>query len=240
MIVPRRRQLDDRQIHARIPLRPRSATRPVARLGQPVVLHLAMDTPNSRSKRWMPAGVGQIPFMMVLLLAGLQRRCKEIQEAARVDGAGPWQGFWRITFPLMLPVSTTAILLRVIFKLKLADIVINVTSGGPGGATDTVSSLIYREYRDRSNVGYGSMSGHRLPRHHRRGADGDAQTLLPPGKRLTWRRWRCRQIARGPEKRARHDRGAPHRRTRALLYGADWCSGRSCRCSRSIGPSQPR
>lgn len=57
----------------------------------------------------------------------------------------------------MLPVSITAILIRVIFKLKLADIVITVTSGGPGGATDTVTSFIFREYRDRSNVGYGTM-----------------------------------------------------------------------------------
>ena len=48
-------------------------------------------------------------------------------------------------------------MLRIIFKLKLADIVINVTSGGPGGATDTVTSFIFREYRDRSNVGYGTM-----------------------------------------------------------------------------------
>jgi multiple sugar transport system permease protein len=47
--------------------------------------------------------------------------------------------------------------LRIIFQLKLADIVINTTSGGPGGATDTVSSFIFREYRDRSNVGYGTM-----------------------------------------------------------------------------------
>ena len=38
-----------------------------------------------------------------------------------------------------------------------ADIVINVTAGGPGGATDTISSFIYREYRDRSNVGYATM-----------------------------------------------------------------------------------
>jgi multiple sugar transport system permease protein len=80
-----------------------------------------------------------------------------VQEAARVDGASPWQSFWQVTFPLMLPISVTAIILRIIFKLKLADIVINVTSGGPGGATDTVSSFIYREYRDRSNVGYGTM-----------------------------------------------------------------------------------
>jgi multiple sugar transport system permease protein len=57
----------------------------------------------------------------------------------------------------MLPVSVTAILIRIIFKLKLADIVITVTSGGPGGATDTVTSFIFREYRERSNVGYGTM-----------------------------------------------------------------------------------
>ncbi len=40
---------------------------------------------------------------------------------------------------------------------KLADIIINVTSGGPGGATDSVTSFIFREYRDRSNVGYGTL-----------------------------------------------------------------------------------
>jgi multiple sugar transport system permease protein len=51
----------------------------------------------------------------------------------------------------------TAIVLRIIFELKLADIVINVTSGGPGGATDTISSFVFREYRDRSNVGYATM-----------------------------------------------------------------------------------
>ena len=98
-----------------------------------------------------------IPFMMILLLAGLQAISKEIQDAAKVDGATGWQGFWQITFPLMLPISVTTIVLRIIFQLKLADIVINTTSGGPGGATDTISSFIFREYRDRSNVGYGTM-----------------------------------------------------------------------------------
>ncbi len=98
-----------------------------------------------------------IPFMMIMLLAGLQAIPKDIQEAARVDGANPWQNFWEVTFPLMLPVSITAIMIRIIFKLKLADIIINVTSGGPGGATDSVTSFIFREYRDRSNVGYGTM-----------------------------------------------------------------------------------
>jgi multiple sugar transport system permease protein len=133
---------------------------PAARLAR----FLGWDTPAFFSSPWiarltielMDAWVS-IPFIMILLLAGLQALPKDIQEAARVDGANSWQSFWKITFPLMLPVSVTAIVLRIIFKLKLADIVINVTSGGPGGATDTVSSFIYREYRDRSNVGYGTM-----------------------------------------------------------------------------------
>ncbi len=98
-----------------------------------------------------------IPFMMIMLLAGLQGLPREVIEASRVDGATRWQAFWQVTFPLMLPVSVTAIVIRIIFKLKLADIIINVTSGGPGGATDSVTSFIYREYRDRSNVGYGTL-----------------------------------------------------------------------------------
>ena len=125
--------------------------------------HLGWESPAFFASPWiarfsieaLDAWVS-ISFMMILLLAGLQAMPKEVLEAAKVDGASGWQGFWRVTFPLMLPVSITALLIRVIFKLKLADIVINVTAGGPGGATDTVSSFIYRVYRDRSNVGFGT------------------------------------------------------------------------------------
>ena len=133
---------------------------PVATLAR----HLGWDSPAFFATPWiarlsimaMDAWVS-IPFIMILLLAGLQALPKEILEAAKVDGASRWQSFWQITFPLMLPVSVTAVILRIIFELKLADIVINVTAGGPGGATDTVSSFIFREYRDRANVGYGTM-----------------------------------------------------------------------------------
>jgi multiple sugar transport system permease protein len=126
--------------------------------------HIGWDSPAFFASPWiarlsimaMDAWVS-IPFVMILLLAGLQALPKEILEAARMDGARAWQSFWSITFPLMLPVSVTAVVLRIIFELKLADIVINVTGGGPGGATDTISSFVYREYRDRSNVGYGTM-----------------------------------------------------------------------------------
>ncbi len=98
-----------------------------------------------------------IPFLMIMLLAGLQALPHEVVEAARVDGASAWQSFLKIIFPLMLPVTLTALIVRIIFKLKLADLVINITAGGPGGATDTVTSFIFREYRDRSNVGYGTL-----------------------------------------------------------------------------------
>jgi multiple sugar transport system permease protein len=125
---------------------------------------LGWDNPAFFASPWIARlcimamdGWVSIPFVMILLLAGLQALPGEIIEAAKVDGANRWQSFWKITFPLMLPVSITAVILRIIFELKLADIVINVTAGGPGGSTDTVSSYIYRVYRDRSNVGYGTM-----------------------------------------------------------------------------------
>ena len=121
-----------------------------------------------------------IPFMMIMLLAGLQALPKEVMEAAEVDGANGWQSFWQVTFPLMLPVSITAIVLRIIFKLKLADIVINVTAGGPGGATDSVTSFIFREYRDRSNVGYGTLLGDGLPRVDHRLRHAAARPRQPP------------------------------------------------------------
>jgi multiple sugar transport system permease protein len=97
-----------------------------------------------------------IPFMMVLLLAGLQGIPGEVLESAKIDGASSWQAFRHMIFPLMLPISLTAIILRVIFELKLIDVVRVVTGGGPGGATDTVSLFIYREGIQKTNVGYAS------------------------------------------------------------------------------------
>ncbi len=129
-----------------------------------LVRHLGWSHPNFFGTAW-PARLSimaidswySIPFVMILLLAGLQSLPGEVLESAKVDGATGWQSFWQMTFPLMLPVSITAVVLRIIFELKLADIVLTVTGGGPGGATDTVSSFIFREYSDRSNVGYGTL-----------------------------------------------------------------------------------
>jgi len=133
---------------------------PISRLAR----WIGVENPSFFESPWMAKATIMvldawtfIPFMMIMLLAGLQAIPKELQEASKVDGASGWNSFWEITFPLMLPVTVTAVLIRIIFKLKLADIVINTTAGGPGGATDTVTSFIFREYRDRSNVGYGTM-----------------------------------------------------------------------------------
>jgi multiple sugar transport system permease protein len=95
-----------------------------------------------------------IPFIMVLLLAGLQALPHEVFEASRIDGASAWQTFRHMTFPLLLPVSLTALVLRAIFEFKLIDIVRVVTNGGPGGATDTATNFIYREGIEKTNVGY--------------------------------------------------------------------------------------
>lgn len=133
---------------------------PAARLAR----ELGWDTPAFFATPWVARlsimsmdAWYSIPFVMVLLLAGLQALPGEVMESAKVDGANAWQSFWHMAFPILLPVSVTAIVLRIIFELKLADIVLTVTGGAPGGATDTVSSYIFREYNTRSNVGYGTM-----------------------------------------------------------------------------------
>lgn len=95
-----------------------------------------------------------IPFIMVLLLAGLQAISHEVLESARIDGATAGQTFRHMIFPLMLPVSLTAVILRIIFELKLLDVVRVVTNGSPGGATDTVTLFIFREGIEKTNVGY--------------------------------------------------------------------------------------
>jgi len=95
-----------------------------------------------------------IPFVMVMLLAGLQAMPPEIFEAAKIDGGGRWQTFKDITFPLLLPVSLTAVVLRLIFEFKLIDIIQVVTGGGPGDASQTVSLYVYKAGYLSGDIGY--------------------------------------------------------------------------------------
>jgi multiple sugar transport system permease protein len=95
-----------------------------------------------------------IPFLLVMLLAGLQAMPHEVFEAARIDGASAWQSFRDMTFSLLLPVSLTAVVLRAIFEFKLIDIIIVVTGGGPGDASETLTMYIYKTGVLGLNVGY--------------------------------------------------------------------------------------
>ena len=96
------------------------------------------------------------PFMFLILFAGLRMLPREPFEAARVDGASGWQIFWDMTFPMLLPVSIGAIMLRGIEAFKLFDIVFFITGGGPGSATSTLTLTGYFTALRSGNMGYGA------------------------------------------------------------------------------------
>ncbi|HHV12032.1 MAG TPA: sugar ABC transporter permease [Clostridiales bacterium] len=101
---------------------------------------------------WRGAG-----FCMVVLLAGLQGISTEYYEAATIDGANGWQKFKLITTPLMLPTLNTVISLNVIGGLKVFDIIIALTKGGPGLSTEVLSTTVYK-YLGNGAMGTGSAA----------------------------------------------------------------------------------
>lgn len=86
-----------------------------------------------------------IPFNLLLLLSGLHTIDDSLYEAASVDGASPWQQFWKITFPLMKPVSISVLLLGVINTYKVFDLIYTMTKGGPVNSTTTLPVYTYLE-----------------------------------------------------------------------------------------------
>jgi raffinose/stachyose/melibiose transport system permease protein len=93
---------------------------------------------------------------MVLFLAGLQGVPEELLEAAAVDGASPWTRFRRITLPLLAPAMTVTITLTTIFGLRVFDQVLALTDGGPVGASETLSTQVYKQTFVNGRFGYGS------------------------------------------------------------------------------------
>jgi raffinose/stachyose/melibiose transport system permease protein len=89
---------------------------------------------------WQHAG-----YSMVIFLAGLEGIDRDVQEAATIDGAGPVSRFWHVTWPLLAPATTINVMLSTIGGLKLFDQVFAATSGGPGYATETLSTVLYKE-----------------------------------------------------------------------------------------------
>jgi multiple sugar transport system permease protein len=94
------------------------------------------------------------PFLMLIVLAGLQSIPVELYEAADVDGASSWQTFWGITVPLLMPVIIIGILIRAMDSFKLFDIIYLVTGGGPGNVTETISFYTYLQGFKFFSLGY--------------------------------------------------------------------------------------
>jgi raffinose/stachyose/melibiose transport system permease protein len=98
---------------------------------------------------WQFAG-----YSMVIFLAGLQSIPREIYEAAAIDGTGSLRRFWSVVRPLLAPAITINLMLSIIGGIKLFDQVYALTGGGPGHATDTISTLIYKDAFTLGEFGY--------------------------------------------------------------------------------------
>jgi multiple sugar transport system permease protein len=117
---------------------------------------LGVDGPNWLGSRWGAVWAvvivdswQSVPFVMLVVLAGLAGLPKGPREAAMIDGARGWQVLVFVTLPALMPVILVTLMIRVIDSLKMFDIVFILTNrGGPGTATQTLGMLIY-------NTGFG-------------------------------------------------------------------------------------
>jgi multiple sugar transport system permease protein len=96
------------------------------------------------------------PFISILLLAGLQSISSDLYEAHAIDGATPWQSFYQITLPLLIPQILIATLFRFAQAFGVFDLISVMTGGGPGGATEVVSLYIYSTIMRYLDFGYGA------------------------------------------------------------------------------------
>lgn len=87
-----------------------------------------------------------IGYIMVILLAGLQTIPKDLYEAAAIDGAGAWAKFRHITLPMLMPALMIVTVLNVLYGLRVFDIVYALTNGGPGYATEVLSTEIFKAF----------------------------------------------------------------------------------------------
>ena len=87
-----------------------------------------------------------IGYIMVILIAGLEAIPREYYEAAKIDGAKAWDELRTITIPLLMPALTVVVVLNLLYGLKVFDIVYVLTNGGPGYATETVYTVVFKEF----------------------------------------------------------------------------------------------
>lgn len=103
-----------------------------------------------------------VGFNMVLFLAALQDIPEELYEAARIDGATKWQLFWKITFPLLIPIARVILLLQILASYKVFAQIMLITGGGPGAATRPLIQYIYEIGFKQNNLGYAASLSYAL------------------------------------------------------------------------------
>lgn len=106
--------------------------------------------------------VNTIQYMgisMVIYLAGLQGIPKHYYEAASIDGANGFNKFRSITLPLLMPAITTSVIINIIGGLKLFDVIMAMTHGGPGYSSASISTMVYEMYFVRMDAGYAAAMG---------------------------------------------------------------------------------
>jgi multiple sugar transport system permease protein len=103
-----------------------------------------------------------IPFNTAILYSGLQDIPEELYEAASIDGATGWRAFRHVTWPLLRPVVTVVLVLGVVYTLKVLDIILGLTGGGPANATQTIATQAYRLSFVEFDFGQGAALGNIL------------------------------------------------------------------------------
>jgi raffinose/stachyose/melibiose transport system permease protein len=111
---------------------------------------------------WLIVFVNTFQFVgiaMIIYLAGLQSISKDYYEAAQIDGASSFQQFKNITLPMLMPSITINIVINIIGGLKLFDVIVSLTGGGPGYASQSMSTFMYDLYFNRQDAGYAATQG---------------------------------------------------------------------------------
>ena len=103
-----------------------------------------------------------IPFNMTILYSGLQDIPDELYEAAALDGAVGWKAFRNVTWPLLRPVVSVVLILGVVYTLKVLDIILGLTGGGPSNATETLATQSYKLSFANFEFGEGAALGNIL------------------------------------------------------------------------------
>ncbi|UPV75126.1 sugar ABC transporter permease [Halorussus limi] len=99
------------------------------------------------------------PFIIIILLAGLQNVPEQLYDAAEVDGASRWSRFWNVTYPFLKPSILVALTIRIIFDIRALDLVWVMTQGGPGTETEVWASWLYRTAQVFNKPGEGAALG---------------------------------------------------------------------------------